>query len=160
VQVTDTAGTQTIISKWNATTGAEAREWRISLTSLEKLKYEIYDETNNVTCYTTTDAALTVGYHHIAVYYNCAGGATALNGANCVMYVDGATVAETPVNDGSYVQMRDTTSQAEIAANMGASTRENYFAGDIGSGLALTHDIASDNNIYLTYLFGKAYLNP
>lgn len=161
IQVTDTASIQVIASKWNEATGAEAREWRLSLTALEKLKFEIYDETNNVVSYSQSDAGLSVGWHSIISSYNCAGGATALNGSNYIMYVDGATIAETPVNDGSYVQMRDTTAKCYIGTNLStASAVENCFAGDIATGFNILGVTLSSTDIFYMYLYDKAFINP
>ena len=131
INVTDTAAVQIIWSKWDETTAAEDREWRIYLNATENLVTELYDETANVVCDRTSDSALSVGVHHIVIEYDGGGGATAANGIT--IYNGGAVEASTATNNGSFVQMRAGATPVWIGADEGTGgTAELFFQSNIG----------------------------
>ncbi|MCK5217614.1 MAG: hypothetical protein KAJ93_07480 [Methanosarcinales archaeon] len=94
-----------IFSKWDETTGTEAREFLVYLRSTEKIQINISDESADVDCNRVTDAALSVGNHSFVITYDGAGGATAAN--TIKIYIDGALVASTATNNGAYVAMEN-----------------------------------------------------
>jgi len=156
VQVTD-GGVQTIISKWDETTGSELREWMFLLASTEKLNILLYDESANVQCSSITDAALSLGWHHVVVVYDSTGGATAANGIT--FYVDGVAVASTPTNNGSYVAMENTASLPFVGAITGTSGSNNYeFAGDMGR-LFVTPEELSAATVWKLYEKTRGFYN-
>lgn len=104
--IDDTAAERGIMSVWDETNAAEKREWKITVDSNDKLRVDIFDETNNVGCYRLTDAAIDVGNFHVySINYTGAGGAAAANGIT--IYEDGVVQASTATNNGAYVGMRD-----------------------------------------------------
>ena len=134
IQITDQASPQCILTKWDETTASPQREWNLQIDATEKFVLSIYDEANDKLTYRTTDAALTVGeWYHVVVTYDATGGATALDGANCVMYVNGVAVASTAVNNGAYVAMANTTSLVQIGVQTNTAGADGYtFDGDMG----------------------------
>lgn len=132
VKLTSSAAVETLVSKWDETGGAETREYRITKTAADKINVEIYDETNNVQCSRLTDAAVTTGSPIIlGINYTGSGGATAAN--NIAIYVNGAVVASTATNDGSYVGMRDTTAYFYIGTyENAAGALDGFYSGQMG----------------------------
>lgn len=128
-EVVNGTGTQIIISKYDLLSGNELREWYIYLTGGELLNVVIYDESANVQCSRYTDSSVSVGFHTYAITYDGAGGATAAN--TIKIYVDGAHVASTAVNDASYVAMEDLTVPCWIGARRGSGgASEAFMIGD------------------------------
>lgn len=158
VYVANGTGTQQIISKWVATSGAEAREWQLTLASDETVRFYIYDESADKFAYVTTDAGLAVGWHFIVVTYDGTGGANALTGANYVCYVDGVAVADTPTNDADYVAQENLTGVVTISGRNGASAYENLFLGDMGV-LFVSGEELSAATIWKMYVRTKGYYN-
>lgn len=131
INVADTSGNQTLVAKWDATSGAELREWEINLTSAEKIQVAIYDESANVQTVRLTDSALSTGYHFWTVTYDGAGGATA--GNTIKIYVDGILVASTATNNGSYVAMENLATVVSIGALKGTGgTYTDFMTGAMG----------------------------
>jgi len=158
-EVVATAVSQVVISKWDETNAAELREWKIELTSDEKLQISLYDESANVVTYRVTDAALAVGVHHWSITYDGSGGATALDGANCVIYVDGLAVASTATNDGAYVAMEDLATDVFVGAETGTAAIDEFFQGNMASGLPIDSAELSANDEWKEFMKGAWRLN-
>lgn len=105
VEVVDVAGSQVVISKLDETTGIEQREYRLDITSAQKIRLIQFDESVGVACSKIIDGALSIGYHSFVVTSPGDGGATAMN--NVKIYIDGVLVASTATNDGAYVAMEN-----------------------------------------------------
>jgi len=127
IEVVATATNQIIMAKWSA----NVNEWQVNIQSTEVLTLQIYDESVSVQSYRKTDSALSVGWHFFAITYDGTGGATALGGTNCVMYVDGLAVASTATDDGSYVAMEPSTELMLVGAST-SGTPAYFFQGDMG----------------------------
>lgn len=150
IDVTATAAVQIIWSKWDETTAAEDREWRIYLTALEELVIEFYDETPNVSCNRTSSSPLSVGVHHIVIEYDGGGGATAADGIT--MYSGGAVEASAATNNGSFVQMRADSTPVWIGAQentVGAA--ELFFQSKIGI-FGVTQESYDINDVFKLWL--------
>ena len=157
IEVVASAGSQSILSKWDITTGTELREWFLRIDGDEKLSLEIFDESANVGCSRLTDAALSVGWHFIEVVYNGAGGATA--GAGITIYLDGGLVASTATNDGSYVGMEDTASSVFIGAfTTTTGNPSGFYTGDMGL-LGMCVDQYTQNEAGMAYLKQRGSYN-
>lgn len=129
VQV-DTTGSQTILSKWDASSGSEAREWDFELSSGAPALV-CYDESANQQVYRLADSALTNStWYFVVITYDSTGGATAMNGVT--VYVNGVEVASTASNDGSYVAMENLGATPLVGARTGASSVEQLYEGDLG----------------------------
>lgn len=111
--VTDTAASRNVITKWNG--AATVREWQFVVTSTDALELFLYDESVDKIPNRLSDAAITQGsFHLLGSSYDGTGGATAANGIT--LYQDGVVKASTPTNDASYVAMEDTSATLNIGA--------------------------------------------
>ena len=126
VYVTDTASVQVVISKYDATTGNNQKEWLLDFNTEENLIFLVADQTNSVISYVTTDAALSSGWRLIVATYDGEGGATAADGIE--IYVDGLSVNVSVTNDASYVAMSNTSASVLLGAYTGAAQLSSYFA--------------------------------
>lgn len=149
------SGIQTIISKRDDTTGSELREWSLIIQADETIKIIKHDESANVICTRTSDAALSVGLHSFVITDDGTGGITAANGIT--IYIDGALVASTAVNNANYVAMENLATPAYIGAYTAASGNPDaFFDGDFGClGIDASEWTAADalafHNICLAY---------
>jgi hypothetical protein len=112
--VSDTAAIRAIVSKFDVT----AREWRLAVDASDKLALALEDESVPAQPNRTSDAAITQGSWHLfgATYDVTAGsGATAANGIT--LYQDGAVIASTATNVGTYVAMENGTGLLEISGH-------------------------------------------
>ncbi|KKL48251.1 hypothetical protein LCGC14_2327410, partial [marine sediment metagenome] len=81
--------------------GAEQREGVFFINSNDTMRLFLFDESTNVDVYRNTDSAITMGsWRFFVVTYDGTGGATAANGIT--IYEDGAVIASSATNDGSY----------------------------------------------------------
>lgn len=119
VYVLDVSGHQTILSKYDATTGSNDREWRLWLNSAESLLFRIYDESANAFQGVVSDAAISTGWHFVCVTYDGSGGTSASDGMT--LYIDDEPVAATAQTSGTYADMVDGATKVVIGALYGAS---------------------------------------
>lgn len=121
------ATTGTLLSKWDVTTGLEAREWNIDLVAGAP-RISIYDETNNDGFDTVCDAAISDNVWHLIVMTY--GGTAAVTGLT--PYVDGLEVSHADTAAaGTYANMVDTTTGVYLGAHVDAAAATNLYAGDI-----------------------------
>ena len=159
VQIIDTAVADILISKWDLTTGLEAREWQIVLNTNETITFNAADESVNVTPNRGTDAALSVAWHFLVITYTPASGsgATFMNGIT--IYVDGVAVASTATNAGAYVAMENLATAPLVGARIGtAGTLANFFAGDMGQ-VFITKETLSSADIWQMYIQTRGFYN-
>ena len=129
IEVIESALTQIIISKWDAHSTGESREWIIEFLASRIFRIYQYDESANVSCNRYTDAALSVGWHSYAITSPGDGGATAMN--NVKIYIDGVSVSTTHNNDASYVAMENLSSIVMIGAMENSSgVIDKFMDGD------------------------------
>ena len=104
-----------IMSKWDATTGAEKREWRFYAYN-EYLKLYIADESANAIQGRTANDKLSDGWHFVVGTYSGVGGDDAAAGIK--LYVDGEEVSYAADYDsGTYVAMENMTTPVKIGAS-------------------------------------------
>lgn len=156
IQIVDTATEDVLLSKWDETTAAEIREYKISKTTDEKIKVYLYDETNDGYSFRLTDAAVAVGWHYLVVTYDGAADA-----AGTIVYVDGALVASTATEDqgAEFASMRDTAAPLWIGAiESTAGAAANFWLSDIGR-LFIDNAAMSAANIWKSYEETRGYYN-
>ena len=111
--------------------GAEQREWVFFINSNDTMRLFLFDESANVDVYRNTDSAITMNSMRFFVAtYDGAGGATAANGIK--LYEDGAVIASSATNDGSYVGMEDLAGVVSLGRNIGGT--ERFFPGSMAGG--------------------------
>lgn len=132
--VTDTAAKRTLLSKWDITTSAEAREWELYVNTDDTLVLELYDESANVAASRATDAAITMGsLTFFTVVYDGTGGATAANGIT--VYSNGASIASTATNNGSYVGLENMATVVGLGHDLNTSgAAANFYSGTMIGG--------------------------
>lgn len=122
--VTDTAGSKTLVSKDTTS----QREYRLFVTSTETITFETVDTGGTQVSSRTLDSAITPGsWTFFANAYNSTGGATNQNGTT--QYVNGIATASTATNNGSYVAMGDKT--AAFAIGTRTAHTADFFSGSI-----------------------------
>ena len=127
--VTATAGQQYILSKYDQTTGSEAREWRLLLDDVEKIRFTLFDESANASAEIRTDDVLSGGWHLIVATYDSTGGETAMDSGGAVIYIDNVVVDTTITYAGTYTAMENLGGLVYIGANENASgNADNQFA--------------------------------
>jgi hypothetical protein len=155
VQVNATTACQTIMSKYSAATGNEAREWTFQLDEGERLQAQIYDETENAYSYATGATALTDDeWYFLSATYDGRGGATAANGIS--LYVNGVSDSPTATNSASYVSMRNTESSVLIGARTGTAALDRFWTDKMGC-VFYTPDILSAADIWRLYVNTRGY---
>ena len=150
VYVTDPGLGQAIISKWLS---GSAREWRLRLTTTNKLSLNLYDETNNKEVTRISNNALSRGWHHVVATYEGEhgswSGATAMNYA--ILYVDGAAVSSTATNNASYATMVDQARNVVIGAQYDAGpVLADYFQDRIDD-VSVFNDVLSAAEVAAYY---------
>lgn len=131
--VTDTAGSRSLVTKaaTNDFSG-NAAEWEFQITSDDKLRLYLWDDSATVVVNRLSNAAITQGSPRLfAATYSGTGGASAANGI--VLYQDAVVVASTATNEAAYVAMEDTGSELAIGATY--THAFNRFAGSMGLAL-------------------------
>lgn len=125
--MTDTVANRTIISKYNG--GGGGREWIFTVTGSDRLMLLLDDNSVPVDVNAASNAAIAQGAPHLyAATYDGRGGATAASGI--VLYQDGAVIASTATNSGTYVAMEHGTEPVYIGSVIGHTAQ--FFSGSMG----------------------------
>ena len=149
-----------LLSKWSTTGGAQ--EWLWYLNTANALRLDARDRSVGVVASRTSDANPTTNvWHHYVMTYDGTGGATAADGIT--FYEDGAVVASTAANNGSYVAMENQTAALGLGAYQTGSL--GLFDGKIGGGPLgpwfVTHNTAgiiTPDEVRTLYDLGRAAL--
>lgn len=124
--VTDTSNGRDIVLKWSGL--ATLREWSFILTAADILRLELFDESTDANPYRASDAVVTQGsWALFGVTYDGTGGATAADGIT--LYANGAALASTATNSGTYTAMENTTIAPSIGARNGGTA--GFYAGSL-----------------------------
>ncbi len=123
------ASDQVVLSKYDGTTGANAKEWRLRIENNGKLNFDIIDQSFGGRRGAYTQSALTTGWHFVVATYNGVGGDSAFSGIT--LYVDNIAVSITRYTTGStYVAMENTATTVKIGALEGSGgTLIDHFSG-------------------------------
>lgn len=125
IYVTDGETSQVILGKYDRTTGSEAREWRLFLSSAEELYFELYDESANTYVRRKSNSALSTGWHFVVGTYNGMGGSGAWSGIT--LYVDGSAVGSVAYAPGGYDSMENTATKVTIGAAYGTDGNPTLY---------------------------------
>lgn len=110
--VTDTANARMLVSKREA---AANREYQYLVNATDQLQLSLTDESVPTTTSRISDAAITQGaWGLLSASYDGGGGATAANGIG--QFANGASIASTATNSGTYVAMEDLAAALEIGS--------------------------------------------
>lgn len=115
IYVTASASYQIILGKYDNTTGAEKREWRLHLDDDERLRLTIYDESTNAYHFVKT-SVLTTGWHFVVGTYDGRGGVGARSGIR--LYIDGNLATMYGYSFSTYTAMENTDTKVVIGANI------------------------------------------
>lgn len=130
--VTDTAAGRDILLKWSG--GATLREWAFILTASDTLRLDLFDESTDGAPNRASDAAITQGsWCLFGATYDGRGGATAADGIT--LYANGAVIASTATNSGTYTAMENLTIAPAIGARNAGTA--GFYAGSLAM-VALT----------------------
>lgn len=157
IQVTDQAGVRTILSKWDSTTATPLREYELQILADETLLLRCFDESADKFVDRDTDAAVSTGWHLLAVTRNGGTGATAMDTA--IFYVDGVAVASTATGDAGYVCMEDLTTNVFIGAQTLSDGNAGLFLwGDFGA-VCPTGEVVSAETMWEIWLWMRGFYN-
>lgn len=120
----DSAAYQAILSKYDGTIAAKAREWMF-LSYLGNLSLQFWDESANSTVFKTANAALPSGWHFVVATYDGTAGNLAHTGIT--LYVDGESVAATGGRTGVYTAMENMGTDVVIGAAYGNAGTLTHF---------------------------------
>ena len=148
-KVTNTAAARTVFAKFD--TALAIQEYWLTINSSDKLEFRVRDDSVPIEVTRISDAAITMGsWAHFVMTYDGSGGASAMDGVT--LYQDGAVIASTATNDGSYVAMENGTSTVSLCHSKGAAGAvTNPYSGSLAGGplgpfftqIALTADQVS-----------------
>lgn len=145
-----------ILSKWDATTDSELREWLFCTDNTGYLSMIIYDETNNAEIGREYQTALPTSiWQHVVATYD--GGTDA---ANIKVYLNGVQVDDANIaDDVGFASMVNTATDVRCGSYEGADGEETYpFDGKMwGPFFTLTELSAVE--VWKLYQLGKAALN-
>lgn len=113
INVASSGTDREIVSKWNTS----AWEWTLRINATTNLLNMILDDVSvPVNASRASNAAIGLGaWHLVGMTYDGTGGATAANGIT--LYQDGAVIASTATNSGTYVAMENTVTAIEIGSS-------------------------------------------
>ncbi len=147
IYVNPSSTTQVILSKWETA----KLEWRIFITTAEKLAFQTRDDSAGKNATITSDDALSEGWHFVvATYKNSHASWSAATAATYMtLYVDGAVVGSTAVTDTGYLGMEAKAGNVLIGANTPASPT-NFFTDKIDN-LALFNKALSAAEVLILH---------
>ena len=121
-----------LISRWDLTTGAELREFRLAMDSSSQLVGQVYDETNNAQIGRLSARLLYPGrWYHLAMTYG--GGTTS---ASAILYVNGVRddTADSTAGTG-FAAIQNTATLTRLGHNIATSgSAASYFNGRMAGG--------------------------
>lgn len=133
INPTDVTST-TLLSKYDETTSAELREWRVYINGSSKLALALYDESANVEHSRPSSASIVANQcQFCCVTYSGAGGAAGADGIN--LYIKGAVSNGTAANNGSYVALENLSTIVRLGHYLSTGgTATGFYAGGMLGG--------------------------
>ena len=145
-----------VITKYDVTTGSTAREWILSLSTDEKLKLLLVDESAGTLPFVES-SALSVGWHYVVATYDGSGGNDADDGMN--MYINGVLQNTSKSGTVGYTAMENTGADVYIGCDIGAGgTPTNNYKGDMGR-LFVTAEELSASKVWKLYEQTRGFYN-
>lgn len=127
VNVTNSVSARAIASKYDF---GVAQEYLLRVEADATLKMYVSDNTAGVTATRTSNAAITQGsWRLLGVTYDSGAGSGATYANGITLYQDAAVIASTAVNDGTFVQPRDTAAGFGLGEHN--ATPASFFLGSI-----------------------------
>lgn len=112
VYVVNASTSQVILAKADGTTGAEVREWVLSIDYHEHLKFVLWDESANSYIFATSGDSLSSGWHFVVATYD--GGE---DESGITIYVDNIEDTVNRWHSGTYTAMENLATKVVIGAN-------------------------------------------
>lgn len=132
LNIASTAAVNDIMSKSDVD-GTEINEWRFLTDTSGLLSLFLTDDSVPISQKRASDAAVATGvWIFVVATYDGAGGATAAN--TITLYVDGASVASTATNQGTYVAMENGAARLSLGMRWGTTTSVSFFNGKMAGG--------------------------
>lgn len=129
----DLAANSYIMAKYDSNEAIQ--EWFWMIRSDEKPLIQLRDDSAAVNIDYKADSGIATGqWHFVVITYDSTGGSSALSDNNSPIYVDGAVVAGTASNNGSYVAMEAGTSKLSIGGGLNGASLANPFTGKVAGG--------------------------
>jgi hypothetical protein len=123
------AGNGTLLAKHG--NGGDNREWAARINADGDATFSFCDDSTDTFPNVITDAGMSLNlWHQVVFTYDGTGGSSAMGGAE--IYVDGALVATTETNDGSYTAMEDGSSVPSFLSRSGGVNHDGTIAGGPG----------------------------
>lgn len=122
IYVVNASTAQVILSKYDGTTGAEAREWQLYLDHYEHVVFRIYDESANSYIYATSYDSLSTGWHLVVATYDGSGDESGIT-----IYVDNIEDTTNRWHFGTYTAMENTATKVVIGAHEGTDGALGMF---------------------------------
>ena len=117
-----------IMAKWSSGN----REWSLGIDGSAILTLVLFDDAANALIKRAADSALSLGvWNHVVAVYDSTGGATAANGIT--LHINGAAVASTATNNGSYASMVNGAGLVTLAFRNSAAP-ELFWDSEIAGG--------------------------
>ena len=130
INLVDDASLDIILAKYDATSGAEAREWRFYQDTSDRLVIELWDETANAAIGRRQAAALShLTWIFVVATYD--GGAPS---SSLKLSVNGVQVDDTDQNTGVFTTMQNTATVVTIGSEQGTAAVEGFLNGQIAGG--------------------------
>ena len=125
------SGTGTLIAKYDV--AGTAREYKLDFAAGPDLRFVMYDESQDKEEGVQTTAALNTRqwYFGIATYSGVGGEPGVGAGQGVILYVDGAAVTDTDIDDNGYVDMEDLGCPLMIGATDDQAAPASEFTGRI-----------------------------
>lgn len=118
---------QDILTKWDASTGSQVREWRFFLASNRTVFLDLYDESANAFMRRNTTIGLSVGWNFIVATYDATEANTGIK-----LYVNGSLASSTGFMSGTYTAMENGVTKVVIGAFTGSGgSLINFFSDKI-----------------------------
>ena len=119
----DGVTSRTIMAKWDATTAAEAREWKFGFDASGYPTMTLYDESANAYIGRQDQTAFATGTWKVLVATYDGGGSA----SGVKIYIDGVQLDDADVTDGTYVAMEDTATQLTVGSFEGTAGAQSEF---------------------------------
>lgn len=152
-----TTGGGTLMAKYDV--AGTAREYKLDIDSND-LRLVLYDESANVEEGVRTTTALNAGqwYFGVVTYSGVGGGGGGEAADGMTVYIDGSSVADTDIDNASYVDMEDIAAPFLIGATDDKAAPASEFTGRIALPFMVATELTSAN-VSSLYSIGRKLLN-
>ena len=128
---TNTAAARALLTKFDGST--VNREWIFQIDASDLLSLGLFDDSASARERKNSDSAITMGaWKFFSVTYDGAGGTSA--SAGITLYQDGAAIAGTADDTGTYVGMENGASLAQLAHQKTSGVAGNFYNGRMAGG--------------------------